>query len=208
MADIKELLETIARLHEEIAEVVSVAHKHGWNGIENSKLLHRFLDNLLTEQQEEIERLKNLLNLRDATGLALSLKAESWETAAFNARDRAEKAEAERDALKEYALTLVNKNSSICADNTRLRAENEDLKREFDRNCGTCAWCNGEIYSQTKRERDRLRVYVGNNDLQSDYRSVNDMRQALESLKAENERLKRSIESLSYYEHIDSGGGQ
>jgi len=54
----------IADLEAELRELVTVAHKHGWNGVENSKILSMFFDGAITDveaKDEEIQRLRILL---------------------------------------------------------------------------------------------------------------------------------------------------
>jgi hypothetical protein len=40
---------------EEIRKVIEVAHKHGWNGVENSKILWQFIDDMLTDLENKSE---------------------------------------------------------------------------------------------------------------------------------------------------------
>jgi hypothetical protein len=46
------------RREECITALRSLAHRLGWNGVENSKILHVFLENYIEEQQAEIAGLK------------------------------------------------------------------------------------------------------------------------------------------------------
>lgn len=58
---IEELTATNDTQASKIRAVVETAEKHGWNGVENSKILETFLDDLITEQAEEIEQLRGEL---------------------------------------------------------------------------------------------------------------------------------------------------
>lgn len=39
-------------LQESLNKIIAVAHKHGWNGVENSKILHEFLDAALSHKNK------------------------------------------------------------------------------------------------------------------------------------------------------------
>jgi hypothetical protein len=57
-ARLRSALTTATREREErdekIAELVAVAHKHGWNGVENSKILACFFDNALSDAESAL----------------------------------------------------------------------------------------------------------------------------------------------------------
>lgn len=40
-----------------LEELVTVGHKYGWNGVENSKFLDRFFDDHIAELEARVERL-------------------------------------------------------------------------------------------------------------------------------------------------------
>ncbi len=66
--------EMMIKLSEERAKVrriVTIAEKHGWNGVDNSKILAVFLDDTLTEAEKLSELYEKLLNV--AVGLRNSL---------------------------------------------------------------------------------------------------------------------------------------
>lgn len=54
------------RLQRELQKVIDVAHKHGWNGVENSKLLAQFLDDALGADKAPNDNVTHL-PLREAT---------------------------------------------------------------------------------------------------------------------------------------------
>jgi Lar family restriction alleviation protein len=53
-----------AYAEDQVRAVVAVAHEHGWNGVENSKILHVFLENELTWRRLRIAALTAII--RDA----------------------------------------------------------------------------------------------------------------------------------------------
>lgn len=57
-----ESAEEIARLKEALSHLVKVGESHGWNGVENSKILSVFFDNLIKEMGGEIAILKSQLH--------------------------------------------------------------------------------------------------------------------------------------------------
>ena len=52
--------EYVDRLIANNARLIKVGHKHGWNGVENSKILATFFDELIAELIAERDQLRNV----------------------------------------------------------------------------------------------------------------------------------------------------
>lgn len=113
---IRGLLAVNINANEALKNIIDIAHKHGWNGVENSKLLTEFLNQRLDQNTQKVCTLEK--DVRDMTEVAKSQTdlAESERKRRVAAQEAIWKyvrlLEAARMALNVYGTTLPHERNA------------------------------------------------------------------------------------------------
>jgi hypothetical protein len=111
-AGIDELVKQRDQLRADNERLVEVGHKHGWNGVENSKILATFFDDVIGQLRAALEYVRQ------------DLPEGAWIHARPSPRKVVEQALAMRGGADQHA--------TLTADNNRLRRALEELKSEYE----------------------------------------------------------------------------
>lgn len=101
---VRALAAELTKRNKEVAEIIEIAHKHGWNGVDNSKILSVFIDGELEQLEEVTAKLKDVTKDRD--------KIAKWSVQAI---DTIEAVTRERDRYKAALGRIGYEDCDECA---------------------------------------------------------------------------------------------